>query len=312
MLDGANILLTGGSGFLGSVVTKQFLDAGAHIFNIRSGDYDLRDRAAAFDAFSASTAEFGAEPDIVVHMASRVGGIGATAQHPAQFMRDNLLINTNVVDATSRFGVKKLIGIGSVCAYPKEVRMPMVERDLFKGFPEETNAPYGESKRALLCLQQAYRKEYGLGGTHLLMANMYGPGDNYNPETSHVIPALIRKMGSAITDPDTGLVVWGTGNATRDFLFVEDAADAILMAARNPTWNRPEPINIGTGQDVSIGWLVTELAGIMGYDGEIVFDKSRPDGQPRRCLDVSFATSLGWQAKTGLHDGLKKMLEDLG
>ena len=231
----------------------------------------------------------------------------SSAQAKAQA---NARLALNVMRMCHLNDVRRIICAGSVCAYPKDTSMPMQERNLFDGFPEETNAPYGISKRLLFVLQSAYRQQYGIGGCHLLFANMYGPGDDFSPKTSHVIPALILKMSQAMGKPDTGIVVWGTGEATRDFLFVEDGASAIVQAAKEG-WNTDKPINVGTGVDVSIGWLVSELADIMGYEGDIAFDKSRPDGQPRRCLDTNGVERMGWHPRVPLREGLKKTIESM-
>jgi len=228
-------------------------------------------------------------------------------KHPARIYYDNILINTYVVHYSMESGVKKFVGIGTVCEYPKYTPAPFKEEDLWSGYPEETNAPYGLSKRMLLVQSQAYHKEYGFNGIHLLLVNLYGPYDNFHPDHSHVIPALIEKMLNAKLRRENTVEVWGTGKASREFLYTEDAADGILLAAEK--YNKPDPVNIGTGNEITVKELVSLIAELVEYDGNIAWDETKPDGQPRRCLDVSKAKNeFGFEARTSLREGLKKTI----
>lgn len=298
------VLVTGGAGFLGSRIVARLHDAGARVLVIRSRDYDLRDAWHAHRLFDRLQSE-GRTPQIVFHLAATVGGIGATSRRPANFLYDNLMMGMNVINECHKIGVGKLIVAGSVCAYPKRLPAPFLEANLWEGEPEETNGPYGVAKRTLLTALQSYRAQYGMNGIYLLLTNLYGEGDNFSDDSSHVIPALIKRFCQAAKDNAPVVTVWGSGNATRDFLYVEDAANAFMQAAK--VYNNPEPLNIGSGQEISIANLVTLIAETTGYKGDIVWDRSKPDGQPRRVLDTHAAKfHLDWQAQTRLRTGIAK------
>ena len=297
------VVVTGGAGFLGSFVVGKLQERGAtEIFVPRSKDYDLRH----LDAIRRMLAD--ARPDIVVHLAARVGGIGANRAHPAEFFYDNLMMSVPMFHESWRAGVGKFVAIGTVCAYPKYTPVPFKEEDLWNGYPEETNAPYGLAKKMLLVQSQAYRQQYGFNSIFLLPTNLYGPGDNFDAESSHVIPALIRKCLEAKERGDGQIVVWGTGKPTREFLYVEDAAEGILLAAER--YDKSAPVNLGSGMEISIRDLVHLIAQLTGFEGEIVWDTSKPDGQPRRCLDTSKAErEFGFRARTSFEDGLTQTVE---
>jgi len=293
------ILITGGAGFLGTHVQKAFLDSGARTLLIpRSKDYDLTTEEAAVRMYSDL------DPTVVVHLAAEVGGIGANEAHPGRFFYANMAMGLHVIEQARRYGVKKLVVVGTVCGYPKHCEVPFVESDLFAGYPEETNAPYGVAKRALSVMLQAYRAEYGLCGVYLLPANLYGPGDNFDPLSSHVIPALIRKFGEAVSESASEVELWGTGQASREFLFAEDAARGIVLATER--YDSPEPVNLGTGQEILIRELAERIAGLMNYKGHIRWNTTRPDGQPRRCLDTTRARAFGFEASASLNAGLSR------
>jgi GDP-L-fucose synthase len=293
-------MVTGGSGFLGSFVVERLRRAGAHTVIVpRKAQYDLRQRAA-IDALLDS-----ARPDMVIHLAATVGGIGANRERPAEFFYDNLMMGAQLLDACCRVGVAKFVGIGTICEYPKFTPLPFHEDHLWDGYPEETNAPYGIAKRALLTQSQAYRQQYGYDAIHLMPVNLYGPRDNFDLHTSHVIPALIRKSLEAKARGDDHIVVWGDGTPTREFLYVEDAAEGIVLAAER--YSQPEPVNLGSGVEISIRDLVTTIARLVGFDGQLVWDTSKPNGQPRRQLDVSRARdSFGFSASTPFQVGLER------
>ncbi len=297
------ILVTGGAGFLGSFVVEKLNERrAAAVFVPRSKDYDLRQPEARRRVLAD------ARPDIVFHLAGRVGGIGANRAHPAEFFYDNLMMGVPLFHESWRFGVEKFVAIGTVCAYPKFTPVPFKEEDLWNGYPEETNAPYGLAKKMLLVQSQAYRQQYGVNSIFLLPVNLYGPGDNFDLQTSHVIPALVRKCFQASERGDDHIVVWGTGKPTREFLYVEDAAEGILLAAER--YNASDPVNLGSGMEISIQDLVHLIARLTGFQGEIVWDASKPDGQPRRCLDTSKAEQLfGFRAQTSFEEGLRKTIE---
>ncbi|MCL0062480.1 GDP-L-fucose synthase, partial [Thermodesulfovibrionales bacterium] len=291
-----------GAGFLGSFVVEQLKEKNPKsVFVPRSRDYDLREKEAIIQMYEDS------KPDIVIHLAAVVGGIGANLAHPGQFFYDNAIMGIQLIEYARRLGMEKFVCVGTICAYPKYTPAPFKEEDLWNGYPEETNAPYGLAKKMLLVQLQAYRQEYGFNGIYLLPVNLYGPQDSFNPETSHVIPALIRKCVEAKEQGEGKIVVWGDGSPTREFLYVEDAARAILLATER--YNKGEPVNIGAGFEISIKDLVELLAELTAFEGEIVWDTSKPNGQPRRKLDTSRAKrEFGFEAKIDLETGLKKTI----
>lgn len=272
------------------------------IFVPRSKDYDLRDRDAVIQMYSD------AKPNVVIHLAGTVGGIGANRANPGKFFYDNLIMGVQVLHYACLYGVEKVVAIGTVCAYPKHTPVPFREEHLWNGFPEETNAPYGLVKRILLIQAQAYRQQYGLNTIYLLPVNLYGPNDNFDLATSHVIPALIRKCVEAKEQGSDHVVVWGTGQATREFLYVDDAAEGIVLATER--LNTSEPVNLGSGMEISIRDLATTIARTVGFEGRIVWDVDKPDGQPRRCLDTTRAEQLfGFRATTTFEEGLRKTVD---
>ena len=302
--DGKKILVTGGAGFLGSfVVEKLMRDKGVDSDNIRiprSRDMDLKVLENGVKAVR--------DVDIVIHIAGRGGGIGYNRKYPGTLFYDNIVMNTQMMEAARKEGVEKFVGIGTVCAYPKFTPVPFKEDDLWNGYPEETNAAYGLAKKMMLVQSQAYRHQYEFNCIHLLMVNLYGPRDNFSPEASHVISALIKKIFDAKESGEDYIEVWGTGKATREFLYVEDAAEGIILATEK--YNKSEPVNLGSGFEISIKELVELIAEIAGFNGEIRWDTSKPDGQPRRCLDVSKAKeAFGFEAKVDFREGLKRTIE---
>jgi GDP-L-fucose synthase len=301
-LAGKRILLTGGAGFLGSFVTEQLATRGAADIVIpRSAAFDLTDQAAVARLFDD------ARPDVVLHLAAEVGGIGANRANPGRYFYANMAMGLHVIEESRRRGVEKVVQVGTVCAYPKFAPVPFREEDLWDGYPEETNAPYGVAKKALLVMLQGYRAQYGLNGIYLLPVNLYGPRDNFDLETSHVIPALIRKFVTARDEGRPFVEAWGTGSPSREFLYVEDAARAIVLAAER--YEGPDPVNVGTSREVTIRDLTELIGRLTGYVGEIRWDPSRPDGQPRRKLDTSRARELfGFEAQVDLEDGLARTI----
>lgn len=302
-LKNQRILVTGGAGFLGSFVVEELKRQGVKSKNItvpRSKDFDLR--------FWGDCKKVTKNQDIIIHLAAKVGGIGLNRERPGEMFYDNLRMGTQMMEAARQAGVKKFVAIGTVCAYPKFTPVPFKESGLWFGYPEETNAPYGLAKKMLLVQAQAYRQQYGFNAIYLLPVNLYGPRDNFDLNTSHVIPALIRKIYEAKKRNKPFIEVWGTGKATREFLYVKDAARAIVLAAQN--YNKPEPVNIGAGFEISIKELVKKLCKIMKYPGEVKWDKTKPDGQPRRLLDVSLAKKeFGFTARTSFEKGLQETID---
>ncbi|HEY8489479.1 MAG TPA: GDP-L-fucose synthase [Dehalococcoidia bacterium] len=297
-----SVMVTGGAGFLGRHVVAELAARGAaRIFVPRSRDFDLRDPDAARRALDR------ARPDLVIHLAAVVGGIGANRAQPGRFLYDNAIMGLQLMELARRFGVAKFVTVGTICAYPKHAPVPFREEDLWNGYPEETNAPYGLAKKLLLVQGQAYREQYGFNAIHLLPVNLYGPGDNFDPESSHVIPALIRKCVEARDAGARYIQAWGTGTASREFLYVADAAEGVVLAAER--YDGAEPVNLGTGQEITIRELAALIAGLTGFRGEIRWDPSQPDGQPRRRLDVSRAAErFGFRAATPLREGLRRTI----
>jgi GDP-L-fucose synthase len=296
------VVVTGGAGFLGRhVVARLGAMAGVRVFVPRKRDFNL---VHEVDVNRLLEAE---RPELVIHLAAVVGGIGHNQKHPGKFLYDNLMIGTQLIEASRRFGVRKFVSIGTVCAYPKHAPVPFREDDLWNGYPEETNAPYGLAKKMALAQLQAYRREYGFEGIHLMPANLYGPGDRFDLETSHVIPALIRKCVTARREGVPLIRVWGTGEASREFLYVEDCANAIVRAAA--LYNDADPVNLGTGREITIRDLVALIARLTRFPGDVCWDRARPDGQPRRSLDTTRAWErFGFRASTSLEEGLRKTI----
>ncbi len=302
-LSNKRILVTGGAGFLGKQVIKQLTLAGAVPHNItipRSRNCDLRRLDNCYKAV--------AQQDIVIHLAAHVGGIGLNREKPAELFYDNLMMGAQLIHAAYKAGVEKFVCLGTICAYPKFTPVPFQEKHLWDGYPEETNAPYGIAKKALLVQLQSYRQQYGFNGIYLLPVNLYGPEDNFDPRSSHVIPALIRKIHEAQQTGVKTLPVWGDGSPTREFLYSTDAARGIVMATE--IYNEPEPINLGTHQEIAIRDLVTLICDLMEFKGEIIWETDKPNGQPRRCLDTTQAKEkFGFIAQTDLRQGLKETID---
>lgn len=298
-----SVIVTGGAGFLGSHVVAKLRERGAGgVFVVRSHDYDLRHEENVRRLFAEVPAT------MVIHMAAVVGGIGANREHPGSFFYDNLMMGTLLMEHARRAGIPKFVGIGTICAYPKFTPVPFNEADLWNGYPEETNAPYGLAKKMLLVQGQAYRQEYGYNSIYLLPTNLYGPGDNFDPRTSHVIPSLIRKCLEAIERGDSEIEIWGDGSPTREFLYVKDAAEGIVLAAER--YNGVEPVNLGSGVEISIRDLATLIAELTGFTGHFRYDPAKPNGQPRRQVDVSRAReSFDFAAGMSFRDGLRETIE---
>ena len=301
------IIVTGGSGFLGSFVVERLEERqAAEIIVPRKSAYDLRDNEAVRQLLR-DTNRGGKPVDQVIHLAAVVGGIGANRSHPAEYFHDNLMMGVQLFHECWLAGVPKFVGIGTICSYPKFAPIPFREEDLWNGYPEETNAPYGLAKKMLLVQSQTYRAQYGYDSIHLLPVNLYGPRDNFDLETSHVIPALIRKCIEAKEGGRDHIVAWGDGSPTREFLYVEDAAEAILLAAER--YNESEPVNLGSSHEISIKELLTLIAELTGFEGEIIWDTTKPNGQPRRKLDVERAwTRFGFRSKTDFVDALDRTI----
>lgn len=297
------ILITGGAGFLGSHVVEKLLARGVPVSNIlvpRSKDYDLRKWENCLMVTRGV--------DLIIHLAAFVGGIQLNQANPGRMFYDNLVMGVQMMEAARQLDVEKFVAVGTVCSYPKTPPIPFKEENFWDGYPEETNAPYGLAKKMLLVQAQAYRQQYGMTAIYLVPINLYGPRDDFEPESSHVIPALIKKVGEAKEQNKPHIDVWGTGKATREFLYVEDAAEAIILAAEK--YNKPEPVNLGSGQEISIKDLTEKICRLMDYRGELRWDFSKPDGQPRKQLDVTRAANeFGFRAKTSLEEGLRKTVD---
>jgi GDP-L-fucose synthase len=298
------VLVTGGAGFLGSCVVEHLRqrDWCSEVFVPRSRDYDLREEQAVVRLYED------AQPDIVIHAAGIVGGIGANRANPGTFFYDNLMMGVQTMHQAFLRGVEKFVAIGTICAYPKFTPVPFREDNLWDGYPEETNAPYGLAKKMLLVQAQAYRQQYGFNAIYLLPVNLYGPRDNFDPQSSHVIPALIKKCSDAIDNGEDEIVVWGDGSSTREFIYVEDCAEAIVIATER--YDKPDPVNIGAGFEISIKDLVYLIAEFTGFSGKITWDTSKPGGQPRRCLDVGRAErEFRFRAGTSFEEGLRRTID---
>lgn len=297
------IIVTGGAGFLGKYVVEKLEEKGCQdIFVPKIEEYDLRDAGEILRMYKD------AQADVVIHLAAVVGGIGANRENPGSYFYDNLIMGTQLMEHARLKGIEKFVAIGTICAYPKYTPVPFREENLWDGYPEETNAPYGLAKKMLLVQSQAYRAQYGFNSIFLLPVNLYGPGDNFDPKSSHVIPALIKKFYEAKVNNEPEVVVWGTGKATREFFYAEDCAEAIVLATER--YDKPQPVNIGAGFEISIKDLAELIKELVGFKGIIVWDKSKPDGQPRRCLDVSRAQrEFGFKAQTGFKEGLERTID---
>ncbi len=299
------VMVTGGAGFLGSFLCERLCRRGlpeSQLFIPRIEQYDLTREADVLAAYDAG------RPDLVIHLAAEVGGIGANRANPGRFFYANMAMGLHMIEAARRRGVRKFVQVGTICAYPKFTPVPFREDDLWNGYPEETNAPYGIAKKALLVMCQAYRQQYGLNAVYLLPVNLYGPRDNFDPETSHVIPALIRKCCEARARGEDRIVCWGDGSPTREFLYVEDAAEGIVLAAER--YDDPDPVNLGSGREISIRDLTALIARLTGFGGHVEWDTSKPNGQPRRCLDTRRAAErFGFLAQTPFEEGLRRTVE---
>ena len=300
---GKSVVVTGGAGFLGRVVCEKLRERGCtDIFIPRRAEYDLTTE----DAVKRLYAD--AKPDVIVHLAAEVGGIGANMDNPGRFFYANMAMALHLIEYARMNDLDKFVQVGTICAYPKHCPVPFNEADIWEGYPEETNAPYGVAKKAAMVMLDGYKRQYGLDGVYVLPVNLYGPHDNFDLHTSHVIPALIRKCIAAIDNGDDHIVCWGTGGVSREFLYVDDAAEGILRASEE--LDEPVPVNLGTGREITIKSLVELIAELTGFKGEIRWDSTKPDGQPRRCLDTNRAKELmNWEAEVGFEEGLKRTID---
>ena len=303
-LTNKRIVITGGAGFLGQHLQHRLKECGVSAENILIPlieDYDLTQEADCLRMYEDMA------PDIVIHLAAEVGGIGANRENPGRFFYANMAMGLHLIEQARLRGLEKFVQVGTICAYPKFTPVPFKEEDLFNGYPEETNAPYGIAKKALLVMLQAYRAQYGFNGIYLLPVNLYGPGDNFNPASSHVIPALIKKCVDAIDNGDDYIECWGSGSASREFIYAADAAEAIVLATKK--YDGPEPVNVGAGFEITIKDLVEKIVKLTGFAGQIRWDATKPDGQPRRCLDTSRAKKyFNFEASTNFDKGLEKTI----
>jgi len=304
-LSNKRIVITGGAGFLGRHLQEKLQSHGVEPEQLLIPlveDFDLTREADVVRMYRDM------KPDVVIHLAAEVGGIGANRENPGRFFYSNMAMGLHLIEQARLFGLQKFVQVGTICAYPKFTPVPFREADLWNGYPEETNAPYGIAKKALLVMLQAYRQQYGFNGIFLLPVNLYGPGDNFNPASSHVIPALIKKCVDAVDRGDKQIECWGTGSASREFIYAPDAAEGIMLAAER--FNGPDPVNIGAGFEITIKDLVGKIAKLTGFEGQIQWDPSKPDGQPRRCLDTTRAREyFGFTAQTDFDTGLKQTIE---
>jgi len=301
-LKGKRILVTGGAGFVGQVLCAKLKARGAgQVLAPRRAQYDLTEQPAVARCYDDL------KPDCVFHLAAEVGGIGANQRHPGRFFFANMAMGLHLIEEGRKRGLERFLQVGTICAYPKYTPVPFNEAELWNGYPEETNAPYGIAKKALLVMLQAYRAEYGFNGAYVLPVNLYGPGDNFHPQSSHVIPALIRKMVEAREAGAAEVAIWGTGKASREFLYVDDCAEGLCLAAER--LEDGEPVNLGTGLEISIAELAALIARLAGFKGRLAYDPSKPDGQPRRCLDTrQAAEKIGFKAQVGFEEGLKRSI----
>lgn len=302
-LAGKRVVVTGGAGFLGSVVCSKLAERGCRdILVPRQAEFDLTDAGAVARMYEAM------RPDVVLHLAAEVGGIGANMENPGRYFYANMAMALHLIEHARKAGIEQFVQVGTICAYPKFTPVPFKEEELWNGYPEETNAPYGVAKKAAMVMLDGYCRQYGMKGAYVLPVNLYGPNDNFDLHTSHVIPALIRKCIEAQDRGDDHIMCWGTGAASREFLYVDDAAEGVLRAAE--VMDDPTPINLGTCMEITIGDLVKLIVKLTGFEGEIRWDSTKPDGQPRRCLDTTRAEDrLGWKAEIGFEDGLRRTIE---
>jgi len=302
-LKDKKVIVTGGAGFLGKFVVKKLKDRNCKdIFIPKIEEYDLRNLETIKKMYRDAKA------DVVIHLAAVVGGIGANRENPGSFFYDNLIMGIQLMEQARLTSIEKFVALGTICAYPKYTKVPFKEEDLWSGYPEETNAPYGLAKKMSLVQSQAYRQQYGFNSIFLLPVNLYGPGDNFNPKSSHVIPALIKKFHDAKINNQSEVIVWGTGKATREFLYVEDCAEAVVLATEK--YDKQDPVNIGAGFEISIKDLAEKIRQIIGFKGKVIWDTSKPDGQPRRCLDTSKAyDEFGFKIRVKFDEGLKNAID---